>query len=476
MRPHTRCRLTGPYTDAWSTTASALVRGGVVPRVPADALRCQIVFAETCTGIGVTDSVVPGNLSLALGALEGLPSAYLSSTKVMRTTGIAPILATALLESGLPFGETASIITLSTRRLPAMCQASFYLAMPPHDSDRRGPRRRFGFLNCRIPAHSPSISATIRAIVRIDIEGAVAEAFADDPDLVLELMTRHRPSPQTPRCLSMAIGPGPGFPLSILLFSPWVVRLSALTLAIRSKAAVHGHKSSELAGSTEHISNGSLQRQVASVTGYRATPQRKKHAVDLQAVLTSAEAIIGHTLAAFNGALSRGRELPHVAREELVLGELCRSLDAIDSFLVAAWPSWDMPHYQVPLYSHILHANGKERHARACYLCGSQTFDLVFESYVRPDLTRVLTHCTHCDILFDRGGDEPFVEIHGDSGVQRGMVTRQILRVRNDQPVDRQYGASASVEGSYPWFQATITPSSQIFTVPANSERGSLSR
>jgi hypothetical protein len=442
-------------------------RGGSVPRVAVGDLRCRLLFAETCSGIGVADAVLPGSLSLALGALEGVPAAYLSTTKAIRPSTSGSRLATAMLASGASFGETARAVSLAQAAATGDRPSFLLLGDPvarlrdPHDCHRVADAQSTD--DGGVVAEVGDVAGRF---LRIDLLGSAAEAVAHEPDRVLDAVWDTAGDEPDDALNGIVVAGALGAPLTVLLFAaaPFSLRRLRVTVS-RSDGAV-----ADCADELARLERNTFQldaiaRHVARLDDHRATPQRRKSATDLAQAVEHARTLLIDGTAALDGARHRTVRLPRRMTGAVVLAGLMRSEHEIDRFLASSWRSWDMPHYQVPLYSELASSHGRERVAGPCYLCGRRSFEVEFDYYARPDLRRVVVHCPHCDLLFDRPADEGGAEMVGPRAVRRGSSVTQVLRIENHGRRERRFAGALSVEGSYPWFAAEIAPVSRSLPI-----------
>lgn len=443
-------------------------RGGEVSRLAADRLRCKVLFAETCSGIAVRDRLLPGALSVALSTLDGEACAYLSTIKVVRSTGAGALLVGALLDSGVSLGEATRI--LEAFHHEASEDAPSFLLLGDADarfSPRALPRRISGRLDAAGTATAPEAAGFRGRWLQIDLHGDHAEALAREPDLLVHV-SHIAPEPRPSSVLNaIAVRNTLGAPISVLLFSARPFAVDEITLHLKPGSSLRQKVADAIARLDRRLYQlDAIRAHLAALTGHRATAARRKCAEDLGVVVAEGQKLVNSGLEAFQAAQHRVTRVPSEPRYSSLLSTLQGAVGALDAVVARELPSWDMPHYQVPLYSSILFAAGPEKERGACYRCGLPAFELTFHCYSRPELRRLLTHCPGCDVLFDRLDDELPVEIHGSEHVRRGTTSREEIVVVNDTDEPRTFGAAVCVEGRYAWFQGTFMPESQSFEVP----------
>lgn len=451
-------------------------RGGEVPRLRADQVRCRVLFAETCTGIALRDRVFPEALAVGLSALEGTACAYLSTAKVVRSTGFGAILAEAMLASGVTLGETARTVDAVHGHLAS--DAPSFLLMGDPDA-QLSPRRSSVVLRARLSEEGTASLEFGRfegSLLVVRLEGDRASALAGDPDVEPVVAVSVRDGSGTAslaEARAVAVPNVFGAPLALIVASPTPFAASAMSIVVEDGRVTKRRLANLFARVDRRLVQlDAIRTQVAAYPTRRQTAATKACVEELTAVVASARALVGQGLVAFHGAQNRvacvGEALVPNACEALEVA-IRRQLAVLDGFLAGAVPRWELPQYQVPLYGDVLFAAARETPAGSCYRCGLPAFDLSFDAYARPDLRRVVTHCAGCDLLFDRPDDEVGVTIVGDAPVRRGTTVRRELVVTNDDDHPRVFAMSAWIEGTHAWLDVSFSPPSQVFEIPANT-------
>jgi hypothetical protein len=88
---------------------------GALIRVPIDQVQARVIVAEACSFVAAADGLYARDLGLAASALAGWATAVIAPVKAIRTTGLVPPLASALLSWGRPFGEVAAEVSARHR-------------------------------------------------------------------------------------------------------------------------------------------------------------------------------------------------------------------------------------------------------------------------------------------------------------------------------------------------------------------------
>lgn len=447
-------------------------RGGAVPRLRVDRVRCRVLFAETCSGIALRDRVFPSSLSVGLSALDGSACAYLSTTKVARATGMGPVLATAMMSSGETLGDTARVVDVVHRHACGDAP-SFLLVGDP--AARFAPSYEVLEVQTTLAddgrAHVRASRPFRGVLARVSMVGAVAEALASRDEAELRVHVRRMvPEAAIGEVFAAVVARELGQPLVVVLASPRPFTLEELELDVLDAREMRRSVSRRLARIDRRLVQlEAIRARVAAYPEEQKTAAHRKCVADLAAVVTHGRALIERELSAFHGAQNRIARIPTRPPYEGVDTTLKRSVSSLDAFVANGVPSWGLHQYQVPLYGGILFAASKETPHGPCYRCGLPAFDLQLEADARPDLRRVITHCPACDLVFDRLDDEVGVEIHGASPVRRGEAVERELIVTNEHDAARVFATSIWIEGAFPWLDVTISPPMQALEVPAST-------
>ena len=430
---------------------------GAVPRLPVATLRCRLLVVESCSATGLDGTVLPASLSLALGALGSVPEGFLATTKVVRPSGATMPLALAMLSSGATFGETARTVSATHSALSGDAPSFLLLGDPTVRLVREDTAAH---LRLDGVADPDLIEVDLRGFhgryARIDVSG---DGVLDRPpggQVSVELVEAEPPA-AAGRLTLVGVCDRLGSPVSVLVLADAPVRVSRLRLRVVMRSPADDACRRALAAlEREAAVLDEIRRHLAGLGGHRATAGRRKAALELGGIVDAGRELMADGSCALDHAGSGAHGLSSGA----VLAGLRRATLALDARVADAWPSWDMPQYQVPLYGRLLRSRGEERLASPCYLCGRTTFEYDYVADVRPDLRRVVTHCPSCDILFDRPAWDPPVEIRGASVVRRGSVLRQEVQPGTATAEPRQCAVGLSVDGALPWFGARIVPRS----------------
>lgn len=450
-------------------------RGGEAPRIAIDSIKSRLLAAETCTGVVLTGGVVPDDRSLALGALEGVPAALLSTTKIIRGTAVGPLLVPALAKCGMPLGEIADVL----RRTHASISgdvASFILlgdptlrlvesAVPPapvRATVAKRPAAEGGGYRIETP-----LDPAPGGYVRVDAFGDLAAAIADDPGVAL---TAFAAAPKMPdpagETTALVVRHTLGAPLSILLLAARPFSLLGARFDFADESAEHAAIERTIAEIEDNLFVTRLmQKSAAAAKGRQATPERAKQAADLAATADDGEHLLGDV----SGALHARRFPVHNFPIPWNTADVRRWLDGkvaeLDARVASLWPSWSMPHFLVPQYAAGLVARGKEAIERHCYMCNGSLFDMDMRAVRRPSLRRFVSHCGRCGIVSDRPAGEALLEIVGPNEIVRGTSVVQRLVVKNLDDEPRTFAAMASIEGKHAWFSGQVATKAMTTTI-----------
>jgi hypothetical protein len=437
-----------------------------LPRLPIDRVNASVIVAETCSGIALQDRVFPSALSLGLSALEGEACAFLSTTKVLRTTGIAAQLATTLLSNGHTLGESARLVNAAHSAMTD--DAPSFLLIGDAEAAFR-PRDVPGRYLVELPASGivelPLEPRFEGSLLEVTLTGDTARAWSGTrPFVHVESVV-----PELPEDAEV-------FALVTPKADTLLVRLVAarrfLARSLRLRLVAAEPKLEELGQQVARLEHrvSQLSTIARAILQDQPTPPARAACVEQLPILVEhARAFLEQSVALLGVAPIRAtsgttRPLFEVLAERLRDGHA-----ALDGALAQGFPGWGLMHYQVPLYSSQLNQIGAERAAGPCYRCGLPSFELVQRSALRPELARVFTHCPGCDLLFDRLHDEQPVQIHGQNPVDIGSQVSRELRIVNEREEPRIFAAALFVEGDYPWLSLSLEPRVVTLEVPARS-------
>lgn len=455
-------------------------RGGTLQRIAVDALRARFLAIETCTGIGIAEGLFPSSLSLALGALEGLPAAFLSTTKIIRGTGIGPLLIPLLAQRGLPFGEICEIMKLAHVGVSGDFPSFVLLGDPTSRLvEQSAPLPRVaGTLDLSSPRRGDStprwtlstkLGPAPTSVVWIDVTGAEAEDVALRDGVALEGFSAEPATPEPgAETIALVARDVFGTPLSVLLFAARPFELSSVRLSLVDDRGARDDVERAIAEVEDNLFlMRAIQKTAAHAKGILATPEREKQATDLSLAIDEGEGILAEATTALHARRFPVHSLPLPWSTPDVGAWLATKLASLDASLTSNWSAWNMRHFLVPQYGTAFVACGRERVAAPCYLCGGTLFEVTMRAQRRPTLARTVSHCSRCTIVSDRPSTEAIVEIRGPATVRRGERLEQRLLITNPANEERSFAAAGSVEGAHAWLRGQVEPSSTAAVVAA---------
>lgn len=436
--------------------------GGRLVLLPVGAVRCRVLFNETCTGTALSDGVFPRDLALTHRALDGWPAAYAATTKIVCSSGIGPILFQAFVASGLPLGQATALVDQIRQQVSG--DVSGYLLVGDAETVVRPDAAELRRERARLTADGSFEVDVLEPepfVVLVAVEGESATSLADDASVRAEVIG---PAPRRPvfavvvrNLLDVALGvlfvsTGPLPPGRLLArLAPVSARTSAVTEEVRDLGA-----QLELARF--------IQGRAERAEGLRDTPALRRLADDLRQVVAGADQVLRRAVRARRSCSNPITQTGCTDPFDEVGAVLDRGLAPLDERLARGWLGWKMTHFAAALYDGLLFATG-ERHAGACYICGTPAFDFIQESEVQPNLRRVTTHCPHCGVLSDRPPEEPMVRISAPDVATVGSTVRAFLRVGH---AGYRAGTTASAigfEGELPWLSSDVAPDARVSVV-----------
>ena len=424
--------------------------------LPVDAIRADVLFLETCSGIGLSDGIFPARLSLALGALEGTCRAYVSSTKIVRTTSVGPLLVHDALRDGATFGETARLYARAHR---GVCgdEPSYVLIGDP---DGR--------------AHAGDGVAVERAVPLAGEDGAALEVRVRGRTTIVTL-EGIAPAARIPvRAIESdgaehADGPvyalpldDPDAPGALLLVSAGPFRRERVRLRLRRTNDAFDALEA-LALDVGH--NLALLRlfadTVRAADGLRRTDALRRQSEDIDALVAEARDALREGRAAGDDANAR---VVDVAQPPGAHGERAFALiAAADARFAERWTTWGMGHFTAPFYGPLLSSRGRERHAGPCPLCARASFELQLRAASEPAAARCLTTCARCGLISDRPAGWDPARLDGDGAVERGVASRQELVVPAALR-SRSVAGALAFDAAFPWFRSEVRPLGDVTT------------
>lgn len=427
-------------------------------RLPIDQLRCKVVFMESCSGASISDGIFPQELSLALGALEGPPAAYVASTKLVRSTGTGGLAFTALMEAGCSLGEATRLFGAFHRSATGDSPSYLLFGDPELRLPGAGQARRAESLWDRdVPTLTIGLEGGFRAaIVEVCGPRAADSRNAGDTTISLEGAPLGRSGPPILAHVAPALTHDG---LTAVVFSPDVVPSGVRIRLARKDPAIPRKLAAELGRNLDFLEY--LRAKAAAVDGLRDTPELRLLAADLGEILRSSDAL--RREAASLSDVDDRIAVAGAASSSVAVESVESGLRNADALLAARWPAWRMPHHFAPFYDGWLSPYGPERSSGECYLCGTETFEVESCAPLRPDVARVITHCARCGLLSDRPAGTPLIQIGGPDTAPVGFAVD--LEVRSSGHPRSVHAAALGFESDLPWLQYEVHGSTPLFTI-----------
>jgi hypothetical protein len=411
---------------------------GRLLRLPVDALAAKVVVSESCSGVAVAGGAFPSDLSLALGALDGLTAAYVGSIKILRSTGVGPLLANALLETGAPLGTAVTQLGRFRAAMTGDVPALVLFGDPELRLVPTGAATR-------TVAAPPAQGSAVRLEVPDGAGRLVCVRFEQEPAEPLALRAV-RPARNG---FAALVPGGDREPGALLLFGPADNALDGAIVALSAAddGAAAGDLARELDRNLAFLT--ALHAQVDAADGLRPTAALRSMAADLAAAIRDGEAATRVAAAAASGH-------PRIVALDGSSDAVAQAADArhrasaIDARLAARWPGWHMPHYLAPFYAAALEPSGPERAAGPCPHCACATFAIDLSSPRRADMRRTVRHCVRCGVLHDAPAGTAAVEIAAPAVAGPGGTIRVgLCAPEGDVPASD--ATALGLEGELPW-------------------------
>jgi hypothetical protein len=390
-----------------------------------DRIAARVVFSESCNGTALTGGIYPPDTSLALSAMDGPVSAYISAYKLVRSSsGVIPCIAQALLQCGYSFGAVTSIAN-DVHSIIYRGQPSYVLLGDPRD------RLRHGEKALRLDVADPldSFPFTLECDCG-GFTGCVVE-------ITLRLshnMREHLADASIRVELTPARSPGEGGYAVFLPSQGATARVLVCMTQPRLFRSIRicGQRNAAL---TEIIRAAWQSIEMLAVVrdGVANAQERRAEwrrcAEDLDDILARARRLTStaeQSLHSSHPFVTRFHEL------ELTAEWLLRAYSELTDELASKFPDWKISNHLAWTYLHHVGPYGDEINREPCRICGSPCFETEYSSLRAPALRRAVSHCARCGILSDRPANEEFIELRGPEAIPAGGVAAYELKLNNN--------------------------------------------
>jgi len=443
---------------------------GTLSLIPMDRVRSRFCFSEACSGISLGGGMFPRQLSLALSAIEGWNSAYVSSLKAVRRTPLGPILVNALLASGYSFGQATNIFNTYHTTITGDVISYLLIGDPSATAGKDEPHHSDAITwNGDDDQTCFHLIEIVGRTVRIDLEGIPASVWEKRQDLSIEVLGI-LPHPDSAQGFAIIVPDTRQDRLSLWMFSAGVMRFRRIDLRIGLKSKRRMEQPRLSAFRTNRLFLDRLTTKICSADGLRPTVELARQGRDLHRVCKASRLL--NDLAPTLLRELENKQVPLQSPNDVdeLMTRFRSAVDKCDRMLARSWPRWKMGHYFAPFYDGYLFPNGPETPANVCPYCGEDCYAITMNTMARDTEARTITHCIRCGVISDRPEHETLMRIAGPHICSPGDTIIQECIHTNSELYEKKYYACITFEGSLPWMKYTARPELQSCIVPPQSE------